>query len=730
MLQPRFQLTTLAASVCAMVASSTAWAADPVLAPWLVQMGLNSSILSAAKWGAGQKLAVVDTGIVLNHPQFGSGQVSASLSSCAGVTFACRAGVTDDNGHGTAVASIAAGNRLSGPLSYGGYTVAAGSYIGVAPNANIIALKSLNAMGSGYSTDVVNGINKASASGASVINLSLTYMPSPDVVAAVNTAASRGSFIVWAGGNESTPLNFSTVGLSPEALKRIVFVGALDTTAAKSASFSNTPGGGTITTTNGMRTGYASRWITAPGVNILAPNIAGGNSAMSFWSGTSMSAPLVSGSLILLQSAWPILRTNGSAADLLLATATDLGTKGVDSQYGNGLVNLNKAFQPYGALSVVQANGKTLPVTSVTGSLINGGALGTLASVKAKLASYAATDTYQRNFTVNLSGLILAKPVAASLNPLPVNTNTGVTPIRLANGELSQWSGESGQWLMSYSQRSGQLLAMAQGGSGKRALGQALSGDNRLAAVADDLAQQLDAGTGEGAYQLAYGVKWDDDTRLAVAANQSVLGESQYASHSQMLVGLQRKLNPQWHTSLTAGWIQENQGLLGSQNNADSLLAVGKNHTATLAWSMAYQPARHTTVVGEIKWAHTQSTQGNSLLADTSALESRAVGVSLQQQAVWQDDDVLSLSVSQPLRVEKGTATLVMPSFDDEGVAHYNRESVSLVPSARQTDLSVKYNRPIGRLQQLQWQATYQNNLQHEANSRNTSVGMSWNQRF
>ena len=62
--------------------------AQPV-APWLVQMKLTPTILSAGKWGTGQVLGVVDTGIVAGNSAFAAGQVSNALSSCAAVTFRC-----------------------------------------------------------------------------------------------------------------------------------------------------------------------------------------------------------------------------------------------------------------------------------------------------------------------------------------------------------------------------------------------------------------------------------------------------------------------------------------------------------------------------------------------------------------------------------------------------------------------------------------------------------------
>lgn len=277
-------------------------------APWLRQIGITNAIESAANWGKGQVLGVVDTGINATHPQFASGQVSQVLSSCAAVSFKCSNAYADDNGHGTAVASIAAGNRTSqfSTITAGGYTTVAGNFIGVAPAANIVAEKVLNSAGSGYSTDVANGVKKAADAGAGVINVSITYGNDANTVAAINYAAAKGAFIVWAGGNSAQNLlnNLNTSGLTQTAIQHLVFAGSVNSVNTAS-SFTNKPGAGSLVNTAGAKTSYTTRWIMAPGEAILAPQTMAGNNAYALWSGTSMAAPVISGSLMLLQNAWP-----------------------------------------------------------------------------------------------------------------------------------------------------------------------------------------------------------------------------------------------------------------------------------------------------------------------------------------------------------------------------------------------------------------------------------------
>lgn len=764
MVKAAIRFTPLSLALAAAFVAPAAHAADPGLAPWLTQMGLSNSILSAANWGKGQVLGVVDTGIVPTNPVFAAGQVSTTLSSCAAVSFKCSNGYMDDNGHGTAVASIAAANKLTtGTYVYSGYTVTAGSYIGVAPNANIVAEKVLNASGSGYNTDVSNGINKAVAAGATVINLSLTYMATPDIISAINNAAAKGVFIVWAGGNSAAALlgNANTNGLTASAIQHLVFAGALDTTAAKAASFSNNPGTGSLVDTSGKKTTYANRWISAPGVNILAPYVPGGSTAMALWSGTSMSAPLISGSLILLESAWPILKTNGTAANLLLTTTTDLGAAGVDNVYGTGLVNLNKAFQPSGSLTVTTASGSTVAVSSITGSMLTGGALGSMSSVQTKLANYTAFDSYKRNFGVNLSGLIATRPTAASVNPLPSNTNTGVAVMKLNGGaELASWQmpvsgmadrmgvfyNEDGYQqattgYMSFTTAGGSTVAMGYGVPVQYSYGKALYGDDGLARMASDLGTSSLSDLAQGGYHLAYGTRFDADTRVAVAFNQTPTGfyagnpawgqASGGAAANNLTVGMSHRFARDWTAGITLGQLQESSGILGTNYDGGSLLSLGSNRSTSVGLSLAYRFDRNHSILGEAGFAFTKPAIGSGLLAGTGEVQARSYGVTFLSERLFDPEDRLAISLKQPLRVSNGSVGVVSPVVDpNTGVASFVTEKVSLVPNARELDFKIAYDTPLKRSQTLSLQAAARKDVGNVSGANDVTVGAIWSARF
>jgi hypothetical protein len=736
-------------------------------APWLAQMGVSDAVLSAANWGKGQVLGVVDTGIIANNTVFAAGQVSNALSSCAAVSFKCAKGVVDDNGHGTAVAAIAAANSpMPFAVNYGGYATPAGSVIGMAPNANIVAEKVLNASGSGYSTDVANGLIKAANAGASVINLSLTFGNSSDLVNAINYAASKGSFIVWAGGNSAQALlnGANTSGLTAAAVSHLILAGSVSSKNTLS-SFSNTPGTGSLVNISGAKTSYAARWVMAPGENILAPYALAGNGSYAAWSGTSMSAPLVSGALMLLQSAWPILKTKGTTADLLLTTSTDLGVKGVDNSYGNGLVNLGTAFQPNGALMITQANGKAISVTSLTGSLISGGALGSLSAVQSKLASYTTLDSYQRNFSVNLSGLIKSPATAATRNPLPVNTNTGPNKMSLADGaELAYVmpalvdrttslgvfglnQGEVSPKRTGYAMLTdshGTSMALGYGNTVpvQYSYARALFGSDDAALAAGELSTHLSA-LSQGGSLMAYGTSLGSGTRLAVSysstasADMSSLTQSTpwaNPSASSFGVGVTQRLNDSLQIGFSLQSLNEEHGLLGSTYDASSALSLGSgNRSQEFGVSALVNLDRDNSIYLEATRASTRAATpvDGSMFAGTSALRAQSFGMSYTSRNLFAKADRLTVSLKQPLRVTSGAVNLAVTNIDPlTGIPSVGVERVSLAPSGREIDYMLSYDAPLSKFQKLSLQAGYVKDSLNMAGNNSTSVGMIWSSKF
>lgn len=737
-------------------------------APWLTQIGISESLMSSANWGKGQVLGIVDTGIVASHAAFSAGQVSLKLSSCAALSFKCSDGFRDDNGHGSAVAAIAAGG--ASPMAYSGggvvlgsgattgYRVAPGMILGVASNANIVAEKVLNVSGSGAWLDVSNGIRKAADAGVSVINLSLTYGNSPELVAAINYAAAKGAYIVWAGGNSNTSLLFgqNTVGLTADAIQRLILVGSVSSMSTKS-SFSNVPGGGGFVGIGSAQSSYASRWIVAPGEGILAPYATAGTNAWAAWTGTSMAAPMVSGSLALLQSAWPILKTRGTAASLLLSTAKDLGNAGNDSIYGTGLVNLTAAFQPYSSLTVALPDGSATSISNSRVSVNSRGALGIMASMKSLLSNYPVFDGYARNFSANLSGLIQASSASVTLNPIPRYIKSGPGKMMLTDGvelisdlEFSEHvvnkldlsmanmhESTFGRGFAVVTNRRGDALAFGHGAPSGYAFAKTLYGDDDIALMSSRFQSLSIESLSQGGSLMAYGGFVGEGTRFALTANTTKTPTPEQrnwmtAEATNLGFGLAHNVTDRIKIGTVLSALSEKHGLLGTTYDPDSILGFGDmRRTTSLKMTLNGQVSYNKNIQIEFSESHSKAALGSGLISEAGNIRANSAMVTWMHKGAFLDDDQLTLAFIRPLRVTSGSAFLSVPEVSSEtGEFTFNKQKVSLVPSGREENVSLGYNITIGKEHRFGLQGTLIKDSMHIPGLWGASVGVNFLSRF
>ncbi|MGH6961675.1 MAG: S8 family peptidase, partial [Dongiaceae bacterium] len=284
--------------------------------------------------GSGIGICIVDTGIFAGHEQFVDSNTPPA-SKVVGFKDFVGTSLTayDDNGHGTHVASIAAGDG-SGIDDFGP------TYRGVAPGAQLYGAKVLDANGSGSSDDVIAGIDwcaddLGAGPGVRVINLSLGIAGSSDgtdlVSQAVNAAVAKGKIVVVAAGNSGAASK--SIG-SPGAAALAITVGA-----AAEWSHSTLLDG----ESNGIYVApFSSRGptadgrvkpdIAAPGHSIIAgyidPSGSGfygcTNDCYASLSGTSMATPFTAGTVaLMLEAASPFLPTPADIRAILAATAQD-----------------------------------------------------------------------------------------------------------------------------------------------------------------------------------------------------------------------------------------------------------------------------------------------------------------------------------------------------------------------------------------------------------------------
>jgi PKD repeat protein len=409
-------------------------------------------INAGAAWdisqGQGVTVAVVDTGVYAAHPD-----LAANMASNPGETGLDAQGrdkrtngIDDDGdgyvddwqgwdfvnwnnnpadafGHGTHVAGTiaAVGNNGIG-------------IIGVAPSAQILSVRVLDASGSGYLDTIAQGIIYAADRGARVINLSLGTSGPIDTPSTLRDAVAyahdtRGAVVVVAAGNNGVDIGTEAFGYFPAALRDVVTVGATDPSDTV-ASFSNTgaaldmvaPGGGGPDPA-GIYQGSRSilSLLSNPVSSSMTDSgqlIVGG--AYVRQEGTSMATPHVAGVAALVLAAHPTF-TVEQVRQALRRGSDDLGPAGVDLTTGYGRVNAAGALSIASPLAA-RLVGPIQPVKSIDSVSVTG-TVGCASPDSCALSNWALTYG---------SGA-----VPTSWQPLATGTNALVKQPLMSNWSLS-----------------------------------------------------------------------------------------------------------------------------------------------------------------------------------------------------------------------------------------------------------------------------------------------------
>lgn len=272
-------------------------------------MNREAAATRVPEGGSGIKVAVIDTGVDINHPL-----LKNNLDLADSYDF------VDNDANPSEVSSNSSSSK------YGHGTAVVGVILQFAPNAQIMVMRALQPTGNGPTSTIVKAVDKAVANGAKVINLSLG---SNSNSAALNTsianALAKGVLVVASAGNENKdgmlyPARNTKSAQFP-ASSGLIAVGSVDSNLKKSV-FSNY---GTNMT------------LTAPGENIVTSFP---DNRLVKASGTSFSAPAVTGAIALAMS-------SGTKSVNSLATSLTYGaTANADATYnaklGAGTLNVDK----------------------------------------------------------------------------------------------------------------------------------------------------------------------------------------------------------------------------------------------------------------------------------------------------------------------------------------------------------------------------------------------------
>jgi len=277
----------------------------PQTLPWGIDR-INADVSQATTTGDPVKVAIVDTGIDITHPD-----LAANVKG--GMTAVNTTSYKDDNGHGSHVAGIVAAvdNTIG--------------VVGVGPGIDLYGVKVLDRRGSGYVSDIIEGLAWCQSADMDVVNMSLgtsSYVQS--FHAAVSALYASGTVIVAAAGNDGigSAVNY------PAAFSEVIAVSA--TTQLDALAYFTCTG--------------PQIELSAPGYQIYSTYKGGGYATLS---GTSMASPHVAGvAALVIASDKDGVWTPADVRARLRATAEDLGAAGWDSGFGYGLVRADLAITP------------------------------------------------------------------------------------------------------------------------------------------------------------------------------------------------------------------------------------------------------------------------------------------------------------------------------------------------------------------------------------------------
>lgn len=663
---------------------------------------------AAIAWGAGTTgtgvtIAVIDSGIDEDSPEF-AGRLSPASKDMSGEGRA----LTGPDDHGTNVALVAAAARNSSGM------------VGIAYNATILTLRSDDPGSCAatttpvakpdsdceFSDDILaKAVTYAVQKGAKVINMSLggDDGASAEMQTAVANAVKAGTLVVVSSGNDSAAqVNSFAAALDQAAPGGVLIVGSVDQNGAMS-DFSDRAGD------------HAAQYLTARGEDVCCVYDNGqvyvdAEGYIYVLSGTSFSAPQVSGAAALLAQAFPNL-TGKQIAQILLQSAFDVGAAGTDPVYGHGILDIAKAMQPSGKTTL--AGGTTavaLGDATGAGSPAMGDAL-SMASLPA-----IVLDQYQRAYQADLAGTLRGAAPASRLHAAVASQTRDVTigsqsttlafsidrsgkagemphiaQLRLSREDADQARvlaaritaviGPGLQLGFGYRERADGLAAQLQGQAQPAFLvAPAAAGDmtgserpdaafalrRRLGPWGVTLSSQLGEVMSGAALRRAAELT---DRRLEGAVSTHGLALDRRFGTLDAAVGLTWQGEAQ---TLLGGRFHEAFGLAGADTvflDARAGWQLAPRWRLGLAWREGFTRAR-----------------AAGLVADGTKMESRAWALDLTREGVFGLSDSLGVRVSQPLRIEAGALNLALPvawSYDSLA-ATYGVERLALAPQGRE----------------------------------------------
>lgn len=628
----------------------------------------------------------------------------------------------DDIQHGHAVAATAAALKNGDEIH------------GVAFDANVLAVDffaNVNAtqvIQDGYTYHVSNPWTYLTSRGVKIINKSYgfdegdeveipggvtdLYVHEPAVEAIAN-----GALLVASAGNESGPNPIlSNRNIVDDILAKNLEDGPgafMIVGSVKQA------GGGYVISNFSNRAGtYSDYFIVAPGEDLVFP-LNSPECAPSFLcvgSGTSFSAPLVSGAAALVLERWPQL-TAKAIADILFDSATDLGDPGPDDIYGQGMLNVFAALQPLGITTLAVQNGAEFSVES--SGMVLGPAFGDAPQLRVALQAVPIRDSFARDFGIDLSGLVWNAPGSNLAGIMEQRSRwhgaafhlgaTSGVAIQLYNDQEIPFQALNGleapdsyRGVVQFNGRSGAIAWTAGSGLGLSTALANVSEDAGARPLTRAFSNMLETQTG---YFATARIALNESTNLSFGISQArdgnyaglyspALDQGTLAHAAAMRLDYAAPLSD---LSFEVGSVLEEGSVLGSygagalslgEGSVSAWTRFGGERRLGENWSL-----RAATSLALTKPVHRQG----YFVSSFGPILSTTTSLGLARKDLFSPGDALSFTLYQPLRAERARMTLFTAGLNKEtGVATLQQSTISLIPSGRELALELGYSGHVG----------------------------------
>ena len=565
-------------------------------------------------------------------------------------------------------------------------------------------------------------------------------------ITALNNFQTAGGVIVFAAGNYTGESDVSVFAalpeLFPDLAEAYLAVGFIDTSGSSILSTSNV-------TQGGNKCGSAAQYcLVTDGTDLRGAQWV--DSGTSYYkdggSGSSYSAPMVTGAIALLNQAFPN-HTAEAIVDRLLASANNSWftpegnttftthgnsiTHGYHTIWGHGIPDL------YAALSPITSNGNPASIALYVGNNLNntsesspfigsnftsaasfGDALSVSFKNKTSYFYDALNGGFQFNFNYLFSNSRAYNSIYEITNIIKSDINRLQTILKIQKNKNYKYSfsnvfgkiGDENESLLAFSIESPSAPVKYFNQLNN-------TSETYLATLDNPFTDPSKIGFGIngkqnfGSSELLYGYH---NTGLRI--NNETIEENPVEIFSLALNYSNKLLDNM--TLLSGLMIEENtlldsegSGALGFHGSNPKSLFAGLNLEKVINDDLFIK------FVATVGYS-TVETPSNSLIGNVSEITSTSFNVILNKQNIFTENDFLSFSLSQPNRIEDGTMVFRVPGLADrEGNLTYDHVSAELAPTGRQLDFAIDYITEINDDLRIGFKNTFSSNYNHTSDN-------------